>query len=184
MGSTKLVSALNLLSSHVRKNRINPCFFLTNRLPFTSVAEPQGPETFCRSWYLMFHLRLRLWGPTKVVYFIIIHLQQDEASDLNRYFSKKLWKLHFNWKAVKTGTGTVPIKLKSELEPNFLKVWAGSGAETNSFGSGALPFTNGIIRLVVFKMVTPPPPPMNGHLNHVNYGTAFPETKDSRQGRP
>ncbi len=36
-------------------------------------------------------------GQTRVVYFIIIHLEQDQASDLNRYYFQKIMKtLHFN----------------------------------------------------------------------------------------
>jgi hypothetical protein len=50
-------------------------------------------------------------GQTKLVYLIIIHLEQDQASDLNRYSFQKIMKnLHFNLKALQTGT---PTKLKT-----------------------------------------------------------------------
>jgi hypothetical protein len=43
-------------------------------------------------------------GQTKVAYFIIIDLEQDKASDLNRYSFEKIMKtLNFYQKAVQTG---------------------------------------------------------------------------------
>ncbi len=93
--------------------------------------EPKGAETFGRSRYLKFRFRLPAQdsGQTKVVYFIIIHLEQDQASDRNRYSFPKIMKtLHFNWKALQTGTGTYQAE-----------VGAGSGAETFKKSEPELP---------------------------------------------
>jgi hypothetical protein len=71
-------------------------------------------KTFGRSRYL----RFRLPGQIKVAHFIIIHLEQHQASDLNRYSFQKIKRtLHFNGKAVQTGAYQA-------------EVGAGSGAET------------------------------------------------------
>jgi hypothetical protein len=74
----------------------------------SSVAkpEPPGAETFARSrsQYLKFMLWLSAPGRTKVVYFLIIHFEQDQASDLNRYsFQKKSWNSTFYLKDVQRG---------------------------------------------------------------------------------
>jgi hypothetical protein len=80
--------------------------------------EPQGAETFSQSRYLKFRLRLPAPGQTKVAYENIIHIEEDQASKLNRYsFLKIIKNLLFNLKAVQT----VPLKAE---------VGAGSGAET------------------------------------------------------
>ncbi len=52
---------------------------------------------------------------TKVGYFIIIHLEQDQASDLNRSSFQKIMKiLHFN-AAVQTGTLHTKLKSRPKL---------------------------------------------------------------------
>ncbi len=77
-------------------------------------------------------------GQTKVVYLIIIHIEQDQKIELSQYSFQKVMKNQlFHLKAVKTGT------LKAQVEAgagNFLKVGAGAGAgaEKNSFGSATL----------------------------------------------
>jgi hypothetical protein len=56
--------------------------------------EPQGAETLAGAGICKFRLRLLALalGRSKVVYFIIIHLEQEQASDRNRYSFQKIMK--------------------------------------------------------------------------------------------
>ncbi len=81
-------------------------------------------------------LKLRLpalaLGQTKVVNLIMIHSEQDQASELSRCSFLKIMKnLLFDLKAGRTGTHKAEVGAGAELRSwngNFLKVGAGAGA--------------------------------------------------------
>jgi thiamine kinase-like enzyme len=110
----------------------------------TSVAEPelepQGAGTFCRSqsWSRYTEVSAPAPGQTKVVYLIIIRIEQDKKSE---FFTKCHDKSTFSFKSREN---RYPKSLsRSQLRSrigNFLKVGAGAraGTETNSFGSATL----------------------------------------------
>ena len=104
---------------------------------FSRVAEPE-PKLLAGAGAGILKFRLRLPAPapgqTKVVYLIIIHIEQDQKSI---FFPKNHEKSTFSLKSCENRhpQSSSRSRLRSRSR-NFLKV--GAGAEKNSFGSATL----------------------------------------------